>query len=102
MNSGYNSIFDIEDEIEVNIVKEFNDELCECKNRIDYKDEYDMLYIKFSSLLKYTESLYNENINLKCHNLTLKSRLSSTSNNLAEKEKMFLLLKSFYNNKWKK
>lgn len=65
--------------------------------KVDYESEYRILQIKFNSLLHYAECLYNENMQYKYCNTRLRSQLSSTSKNLAEKEKMFLLLKSIHN-----
>lgn len=93
------NIEDNGNEIEVQIKKEFDDEFATYKNDTDYKDKYEILCIKFNSLLNYAELLYNENTRLQYDNLRFKSRLSSTSKNLAEKEKMFLILKSIYNSK---
>ena len=66
---------------------------------IELEAKYLLLKMKFDSLINYTESIYNENKELKYYNMRLRSQLSSTSKNLAEKEKMFLLLKSIHNNK---
>jgi|688.fasta_scaffold00008_97 hypothetical protein len=93
------SIQDNGNEIEVQIKEEFDDEFATYKKDTDYKDKYEILCIKFNSLLNYTELLYNENTRLQSDNLRFKMRLSSTSQNLAEKEKMFLILKSVYNSK---
>lgn len=68
-------------------------------NDIELEAKYLLLKMKFDSLINYTESIYNENKELKYYNMRLRSQLSSTSKNLAEKEKMFLLLKSIHNNK---
>ena len=72
-------------------------------NDIELEAKYLLLKMKFDSLINYTESIYNENKELKYYNMRLRSQLSSTSKNLAEKEKMFLLLKSIHNNtkEWK-
>ena len=71
----------------------------EKNNDIELEAKYLLLKMKFDSLINYTESIYNENKELKYYNMRLRSQLSSTSKNLAEKEKMFLLLKSIHNNK---
>ena len=68
-------------------------------NDIELEAKYLLLKMKFDSLINYTESIYKENKELKYYNMRLRSQLSSTSKNLAEKEKMFLLLKSIHNNK---
>lgn len=71
----------------------------EKNNYIELESKYLLLKLKFDLLLNYAESIYNENRELKYCNMRLRSQLSSTSKNLAEKEKMFLLLKSIHNNK---
>lgn len=71
----------------------------EKNNDIELEAKYLLLKMKFDSLINYTESIYKENKELKYYNMRLRSQLSSTSKNLAEKEKMFLLLKSIHNNK---
>jgi len=58
------------------------------------KEENELLQIRHSSILKFMEILYNQNKELKIENFRLKSKLSFTSRNLAEKERLFLLLKS--------
>lgn len=58
------------------------------------KEENELLQIRHSSILKFMEILYNQNKELKNENFRLKSKLSFTCRHLAEKERLFLLLKS--------
>jgi len=72
-------------------------------NKDENKDllntEYKILQTKFNSVIWYLDILKKENVDLKYENLRLKNKLSLTSRELAEKERLFLLLKTSYNNK---
>lgn len=74
-------------------------DLEENREQFDYKVKYELSQLKVNSLLIYTEMLENENKQLKYDNVRLRSHLFSTTSSLAEKERMFLLLKTMYNNK---
>lgn len=64
------------------------------ENYEELKNKHELLQIKLNAILKFSKTQYEQNRELKYENIRLKSKLSSTSKHLAEKEKLCLFLKS--------